>query len=178
MVASSSVDVLHWPADRERRDSDTAQRGACLWLVGTDDAPPQDLGELEDWARTSADPIEIHTRISALADRASRVVNLVPVLDGNGVLRRNGAWVALGALEARLVGRLLEDFGHPVEHRVLVEACWDTIPTSRVLEPLVVRLRRHVRPLALAVHNVRGHGYALVDVGSAPQTHHYDEHHH
>jgi DNA-binding response OmpR family regulator len=78
------------------------------------------------------------------------------------VLRFSGAWVPLPPVEARLTDALLERFGAVVSRDSLARAGWpDGAPGRNALDVHVLRLRRRIHPLGLAIRTVRARGYLL-----------------
>jgi hypothetical protein len=159
-----SVDVVlvRWPNDAATRDRLSAAGVPRLLLVEGDERPPAVIDELEDWIRVPADEVDLHARVDAL-DRRSRARRpAVPVLDDDGVLRVGGSWVPLPPVEARLTGALLERFGAVVSRDALARAGWpEGSPGRNALDVHVLRLRRRLSPLGLAIRTVRARGYLL-----------------
>ena len=85
-----------------------------------------------------------------------------PELDLDGVMRLDGRWVSLPPVEARLAGALLDRFGAVVSRDSLARAGWpDGAPGRNALDVHMLRLRRRVSSLALAIRTVRSRGYLL-----------------
>jgi two-component system, OmpR family, response regulator len=90
------------------------------------------------------------------------VPSATPILDDFGVLRVNGSWVALPPLEARLTEALLERLGAVTSRELLVRAGWPAgAPGRNALDVHVLRLRRRLTPVGLAIRTVRSRGYLL-----------------
>lgn len=133
-----------------------------MLLVDGGSPPPTDLDDLEDWIRVPADEIDLQARIANLDRRAAARVTALPDLDSDGVLRAGASWVPLPPVEARLTGALLDRFGTVVSRDALARAGWpDGAPGRNALDVHVLRLRRRVAPLALAIRTVRSRGYLL-----------------
>jgi len=78
------------------------------------------------------------------------------------VLRFDGAWVSLPPVEARVTGALLQRFGGVVSRDSLARAGWpEGAPGRNALDVHVLRLRRRISPLTLAIRTVRSRGYLL-----------------
>jgi len=161
----SEVVVLTWPDEEQRRIQLREAHVPRLLIVSPEVTPPRDTDYLEDWARTTADAIEIHSRLSALADRARVSQMAPPTVDESGIIRFGEAWVSLGPIEARLAQALSLQFGELVPRQDLIQAGWTGQAPRRALDLQVLRLRRHLAPLQLSIHNVRGHGYVLSAAG-------------
>jgi DNA-binding winged helix-turn-helix (wHTH) protein len=87
------------------------------------------------------------------------------LLDEHGVLRFGGRWVSLPPVEARLTTALLDRFGSVVSRDALTKAGWPTGTGGRnALDVHVLRLRRRLDGVGLAIRTVRARGY-LLEVG-------------
>ncbi len=84
------------------------------------------------------------------------------LVDEDGVLRFGGRWVSLPPLEARLTTTLLQRFGAVVGRETLIRAVWPGgSPGRNALDVHVLRLRRRLAPVGLAIRTVRSRGYLL-----------------
>ena len=156
--------MLRWPEEEARRTRITQAGGARLLLVPDGQEPPQVGDCLEDWIRVPADEDDVRARVDALAVRSQAHMNgsTSPMLDDFGVLRVNGAWVALPPLEARLAEALLERIGAVTSRDLLIRAGWpDGAPGRNALDVHVLRLRRRLSPVGLAIRTVRSRGYLM-----------------
>ena len=163
MLTVPPVDVvlLRWPLEHDRRNELHRAGQPLLLLVENGTAPPVAASELEDWIRVPAQEADLQARVEGLRARASRGA-AAPELDLDGVLRLDGGWVALPPVEARLTGALLGRFGAVVSRDSLAKAGWpDGAPGRNALDVHMLRLRRRVAPLALAIRTVRSRGYLL-----------------
>jgi DNA-binding response OmpR family regulator len=125
-------------------------------------APPIPTDELEDWIRLPADDLDLRVRVEALRRRTPGDAGSVPVLDDDGVLRLGYRWVSLPPVEARLTAALLERFGAVVSRDLLARSGWPGgSPGRNALDVHVLRLRRRLAPLHLAIRTVRSRGYLL-----------------
>ncbi len=124
--------------------------------------PPAAVDCLEDWIRVPAAELELRLRVGALAARAERHLAAAPSLDRDGVLRFDGGWVPLPPVEARLTEALLERYGSVASRDALARAGWpEGAPGRNALDVHMLRLRRRLRPLSLAIRTVRSRGYLL-----------------
>ncbi|HEV7888372.1 MAG TPA: helix-turn-helix domain-containing protein [Acidimicrobiales bacterium] len=156
------VTLLRWPAERDRRDELVARAIPRLLLLDGGTEPPAPADCLEDWARVGAADNDVRLRIVGLEVRASMHVQRVPDIDGDGVLRFNGQWVSLPPVEARLARSLVERFGTVVSRDALSRAGWPSSDTGRnALDVHILRLRRRIDPVSLAIRTVRSRGYLL-----------------
>jgi DNA-binding response OmpR family regulator len=155
------VVLLRWPLERDRRVEVQRAGQPLLLLVEDDTPPPITASELEDWIRVPAQEADLQARVEGLRARASRG-SAAPELDLDGVLRMDGSWVALPPVEARLTGALLDRFGAVVSRDALAKAGWPGgAPGRNALDVHMLRLRRRVGSLALAIRTVRSRGYLL-----------------
>jgi DNA-binding response OmpR family regulator len=156
------VVLVRWPADESSRTRLQAAGVPRLLLVENGSQPPAIADELEDWIRVPADEVDLHARVEALDRRTRARSATVPDLDEDGVLRVGPAWVPLPPVEARLTAALLDRFGAVVSRDALARAGWpDGAPGRNALDVHVLRLRRRLAPLELAIRTVRARGYLL-----------------
>lgn len=161
------VVLVRWPSEAERRDRLRAEQRPRILLV-EGDAPPPVTGDLfEDWLRLPADDADLRARVQGLQARLQEFGPVLPSIDDDGVLRFGGGWVSIPPVEARLVTALLERFGTVVGRDVLTRAGWpEKEPGRNALDVHVLRLRRRIEPLGLAVRTVRSRGYLLEAEGA------------
>jgi len=156
------VVLVRWPSDDVTRTRLLADRIPRVLLVEGGAPPPTILDELEDWIRVPADEVDLHARVDAMERRARARTTDVPDLDDDGVLRFGGAWVPLPPVEARLTGALIDRCGAVVSREALGRAGWpEGAPGRNALDVHVLRLRRRLSPLGLAIRTVRSRGYLL-----------------
>jgi DNA-binding response OmpR family regulator len=165
------MEVAHvrWPGERARREL-LAHRGQPrLLLLDEGTPPPGEVDELEDWIRLPADDVDVKARVEHLIQRSQRHLPVTPSLE-NGVLRVRETWVALSPLEARLTAILLERMGAVVSRDTMARTGWPEGTRARnTLDVHVVRLRRRLASVGLAIHTVRSRGYLLELSGSYQQ---------
>ena len=139
-----------------------AARTPRLLLVEGGAAAPEIEDCLEDWVRVPAAEDDVRARVAAMGVRAQAHLSTVPNLDGDGVLRFSSGWVSLPPVESRLTNALLERFGSVVSRDALANAGWpDGAPGRNALDVHVLRLRRRLAPVGLAIRTVRSRGYLL-----------------
>lgn len=156
------VTLLPWPDEDERRRRLSISGDPRLLLVADGHAPPPLVDCLEDWIRVPAPEEEMRARVEALSVRIRAHHHPTPVLDAEGVLRYGDRWTALPPLESRLAEALVARFGAVATRDVLVRAGWPCgAPGRNALDVHVLRLRRRLAPLALAIRTVRSRGYLL-----------------
>ncbi len=156
------VTLLPWPDEDERRRRLSLTGDPRLLLIGEGHTPPPPVDCLEDWIRVPASEDEMRARVEALSVRTRAHRHVAPVLDPDGVIRYRDRWAALPPLEARLAGALLARFGAVASRDTLVRAGWPCgAPGRNALDVHVLRLRRRLAPLTLAIRTVRSRGYLL-----------------
>lgn len=160
-VEAVDVVLLRWPAEQARRD-ELHHNGCPRILLVEDGDPPLPVDELEDWIRVPATDADLRVRVAGLRRRVAQCIRPLPELDGDGVLRLDGLWVSLPPVEARLTAALLDRFGAVVSRDNLARAGWPVgAPGRNALDVHMLRLRRRLSPLALAIRTVRSRGYLL-----------------
>ena len=96
------------------------------------------------------------------AVRADHHGSAIPVLDEHGMLRFGSGWVSLPPVEARITGAMVTRLGAVVRREELAEAGWpEGAPGRNALDVHVLRIRRRLAPLGLAIRTVRSRGYLL-----------------
>lgn len=159
---------MRWPVEEARRGDLRAAGTPRLLLVENGAPPPVADDDLEDWIRVPADEVDLHARVENLARRSRSKEDVQPELDDDGVLRVGTAWVPLPPVEARLTAALVERYGAVVSRDTLGRAGWpDGAPGRNALDVHVLRLRRRLVPLGLAIRTVRSRGYLLEPVNGA-----------
>jgi hypothetical protein len=156
------VTVVRWPREADLRERLAGQDRARLLVVDDGSPPPHVTDLLEDWVWTSADQSETRARMETLAHRASSTKRDPPTLDDDGVLRHRGLWVSLPPVEGRLARVLIDRLGAVVSRDALTRAGWpDGAPGRNALDVHVLRLRRRLAVVELAIRTVRSRGYLL-----------------
>lgn len=154
--------MVRWPGERREREELARMGRARLLLVDDDAAPPIAADPLEDWVRVTDGDLDVRARMEGLRLRLEQTLELVPELDVDGVLRFGERWAPLPPVEARLTSALVSRFGAVVSRDDLAAAGWpDGAPGRNALDVHVLRLRRRLRPVRLAIRTVRSRGYLL-----------------
>lgn len=168
------VALVRWPEEADRRSRLAAQGAPRLLLVDPGEGPPSIECCLEDWIRLPAPDEETRARVEALMARASAhspSAPVVPEMDAYDILRFGHRWVSLPPVEARMMRSFLERFGAVVSRQALARAGWpEGSPGRNALDVHVVRLRRRLDEVGLAIRTVRSRGYLLEpsESGQAP----------
>ncbi|MGH9116589.1 MAG: helix-turn-helix domain-containing protein [Acidimicrobiales bacterium] len=171
------VELVAWPAESDRSTALAAQGAPRLLLVTTGSPPPPPTADcLQDWVRVPADGEEVALRVLGLQHRAQHHALREPLIDDDGVLRYGTAWVALPPIEASLARVLTDRFGGVVGRDLLMRAAWavGARPTRRnVLDVHMLRLRRRLDGIQLAVRTIPGRGYLLEQKASRNEADQY-----
>ncbi|MGH9186199.1 MAG: helix-turn-helix domain-containing protein [Acidimicrobiales bacterium] len=155
------VTVVQWPTEEQRRD-ELRRGGVPRLLLVAPDSPPPDVDDDEDWLRLPAPDLDVRVRLTTLARRTAYRNGSDPVLDDDGLLWIGTRWVSLPPVEARLTSALLSRFGAVVSRDALGRAGWPDGPPGRnALDVHVLRLRRRLAKVGLAIRTVRSRGYLL-----------------
>jgi DNA-binding response OmpR family regulator len=165
------VVLLRWPADSVRRAELQGAGVPRLLMLEDGVAAPVLDDDLEDWIRIPAAEGDLRARIDGLRRRCDAKATPTPDLDEDGVLRCGPDWVSLPPVEARLMAALLDRYGAVVSREALATAGGPAGPPGRnALDVHMLRLRRRVGPLALAIRTVRSRGYLLERVAATATT--------
>ena len=156
------VVLVRWPVEVERRRRLVDSGVPRLLLVEDGHFPPAPVDCLEDWVRVPVAELEMRARVAALEVRAAHHEAAHPEIDDHDVLRFGDAWVSLPPVEARLTRALLDRYGAVVGRDALARAGWpDGAPGRNALDVHVLRLRRRLATVGLAIRTVRSRGYLL-----------------
>ena len=154
------VELVRWPAEQNKRQDLAEAEQPRLLLVEPSESPPSTPDAIEDWIRLPADEIDLRARVSSLLE--AKMLGDRPTLDEDGLLRFRERWIAVPPIEASLIGELVDQFGTVVSRDQLTKAGWPQVtPGRNALDVHVLRLRRRIRDLGLAIRTVRSRGYLL-----------------
>lgn len=160
---------MRWPVEQVRRD-ELRKEGRPRLLLLEDGAPPPsaEADDVEDWIRVPADEVDLRARVEGLRCRVKARMDPSPALDDDGVLRLGDRWVSLPPVEARLTAALVGCYGAVVSRDALARAGWPAgAPGRNALDVHMLRLRRRLSPLDLAIRTVRSRGYLLERLAAA-----------
>ncbi len=153
---------MRWPIEQARRKELATAGRPRLLLLEDGASPPAEADDLEDWIRVPASEADLRARVDGLRRRVEAQVQPSLALDDDGVLRFGDRWVSLPPVEARLTAALLDRYGAVVSRDALAQAGWPAgAPGRNALDVHMLRLRRRLTPLALAIRTVRSRGYLL-----------------
>ena len=155
------VVLVRWP-EEDIRLRELRQTGSPrLLLLNSESEPPESADCLEDWIRLPADDRDMRARVARLASQ-SEAQQPAPQVDGDGLLRYRGRWVALSPVESALAITLVDRFGAVVGRDTLARRAWpEGTPTRNALDVHMLRLRRRIAPLGVEVRTVRSRGYLM-----------------
>lgn len=158
------VTLVRWPDEAATREAlrQAGQPRVLLLLAGS--PPPTPVDDLEDWIRVPAADADLRARIEWLSRRLAPVPIKAgpPVIDEHGLIRNEDGWVSLPPVEGRLARAMLDRFGAVVSRDALARAGWpEGAPGRNALDVHVLRLRRRIDPVGLAIRTVRSRGYLL-----------------
>lgn len=164
----NDVKLLRWPAESAKRAQYMAQGVLRLLVVEGGVPAPVCTDVREDWVRAPITESDLRARIASL--RAKADAHRLPHVDPHGLLRFGGRSITVSRTETDLLECLIRQFGVLVSREALLE-CLPDRPggTSRnALDLHIMRLRRRIEPLGLAIRTVWGRGY-LLDAGEEPE---------
>ncbi len=155
------VATLHWPDEASRLSELRERHQPRLVLVAHDADPPFSDDCLEDWIRLPTRDADVEARREAVAARA-RHHNPAPVVTDEGIVRFRDDWAPVSPVERELAAELAERFGTVVGRDTLTRRAWSgSLPNRNAFDVHMLRLRRRLEPIGLAVRTVRGRGYLL-----------------
>jgi DNA-binding response OmpR family regulator len=167
-LARRDVRLVRWPTEADRLQTLRDLGVPRLLVLDHDAAAPLLADALEDWVRRPVSDADVRARVETLAQRAGLTTTTPPEIDGDGVMRYRDRWVAVPPVEARLATALAQRFDTVVRRETLLQAGWPEDPPNRnALDVHVLRLRRRIQPLRLAIRTVRSRGYLLEDAQPA-----------
>jgi DNA-binding response OmpR family regulator len=162
------VVLVRYPSEERRLADLRRDARPRLILVENDAAAPVSADPCEDWIRLPAREADLRARVTGLGLRAATALpDTVPEIDDDGVMRFKGGLVMLPPVEARLARCLVSRMGSVVTREALTGAGWPNgvareRPNGRnALDVHVLRLRRHIAPVGLAIRTVRSRGYLI-----------------
>ncbi len=160
-AVTDDVHLVRWPAEEDRRLELAAAGTPRILLVGGDAAPPEHWDELEDWVRLPFDSEELGARARPLRQRAWAAAR--PVLEDEGIVRVGDRWVDIPSAQVPVLELLVAHFGELVYGEAIEKVYLNHGGGPRVSshKAMVVRLRRRLAVLGLALHSVRDRGYLL-----------------
>ena len=155
------IALVRLPSERRRLERLRRAGHPRLILLEGDVEPPVSVDPAEDWLRVPADERDVLARQEGVRRRLMPSAPK-PALDEAGLLRFEGAWVSIPPMEVLLLQALIENQGAVVSREVLSERTWpEGIRGRNALDVHMLRLRRRVAEVGLAIRTVRSRGYLL-----------------
>ncbi|HEX2700484.1 MAG TPA: helix-turn-helix domain-containing protein [Acidimicrobiales bacterium] len=159
-AALLDVAILRWPEESAVLSDLRAAGTPRLLLVSPDEPAPAGTGCDEDWVRLPTSDDDVRVRAVALAARASRHSHR-PQVKGDGRITYRGRWVALSEGEEHLCRILADQLGEVVAPEAMVAVSAGQNLSSGAIRLHIMRLRKRLQPLGLAVRTVRSRGYLM-----------------
>jgi hypothetical protein len=161
---------VRWPAESARRDRYRALGVLRLLVIEGGARPPVCSDIREDWVRAPITPDDLQARIAALQARAE--AHCGPQVDPNGVLRYCGRSITVSPTATDLLDRLVREFGVLVSRDDLRDCLpeRDGGASRNALDLHIMRVRKRIRPIGLAIRTVWGRGYLIEPSGGAEST--------
>jgi DNA-binding response OmpR family regulator len=160
-AGTADVKFVRWPAQADLRTSYLAAGIPCLLVVEGGATPPICVDAKEDWVRAPISKHDLHARLNGLRARAH--IHSVPRLDENRMLHFRGKSTPISATQTDLLRLFVSRFGEVVARDDLCAGLEteDRRSTRNSLDLQIMRLRRRIEPIGLAIRTVWGHGYVL-----------------
>lgn len=160
-VEPVDVKFVRWPAESTRREQYRLLGVLRLLVIEGGAQAPVCSDVREDWVRAPITRDDLQARIAAL--RARSDVHLRPQVDPHGVLRYRGRSITVSPTATDLLDRLIRDFGVLVGREELRECLpeRDGDSSRNALDLHIMRVRKRIRPVGLAIRTVWGRGYLL-----------------
>lgn len=169
MPREGDVILLRWPAESARRARCQAM-GVLRLLVVEGGVPAPICSDIcEDWVRAPISDADLWARMATLAAKAAAY--RLPQIDPYGILRFSGRSSCVSPTETELLECLIRQFGALVPREELHD-CLPQRPSGggrNALDLHIMRLRRRIHPLGLAIQTVRGRGYMLQAAADAAE---------
>lgn len=160
--SNSDVKFVRWPAQANLRNHCKREGIPCLLVVEGGAEPPLCSDPREDWVRAPISRTDLEARVAALRHRARS--RRTPVLDSTGTLYFDAQWVTISTTQTELMELFVERFESVVSRQELrqrlVKSALST-PTRNSLDLHIMRLRRRLVPVNLAIRTAWGRGYLL-----------------
>lgn len=162
----ADVKLVRWPAESARRDRYRMLGVPRLLVVEGRVRPPVCPDVREDWVRAPITQDDLQARIAAV--RARSEVHRRPQVDPNGVLRYYGRSITVSPTATDLLERLVREFEVLVSRDELRECLPDRDgeASRNALDLHIMRVRKRIQPIGLAIRTVWGRGYLLEPSGT------------
>jgi DNA-binding response OmpR family regulator len=161
-AGTAEVKLVRWPAQAELRTRYLAAGFPCLLVVEGGATPPICLDAREDWVRAPISTHDLDARLDGLRARADQ--DRAPRLDESGMLHFRGMSVPISATQTDLLRLFVSRFGEAVARAALrarLHTGEGRSGTRNSLDLHIMRLRRRIESVGLAIRTVWGYGYLL-----------------
>lgn len=161
-IMTPDVKIVRWPAESGKLEGFRMQGLPCLIVVARGARVPELAGAHEDWVRQPVEAWELKTRIASLHLKATSR-SAPPVVDEDGILRYGGAVLPLTVSEGVVLRGLMQRRPGMASRAELAERLLsaDRSASQNALDLHIMRLRRKVVAVGLAIETVRGRGFLL-----------------
>ena len=160
--SNSDVKFVRWPAQADLRTHCKREGIPCLLVVEGGAEPPLCSDPREDWVRAPISRADLEARVTALRHRARS--RRTPVLDSSGTLYFDSQWTTISTTQTELMELFVERFETVVPRQDLRQRLVTSAlgsPTRNSLDLHIMRLRRRLVPVNLAIRTAWGRGYLL-----------------
>ncbi len=153
--------MVRWPEDHAEIEALRSQRLPRLLFVGPGESAPVAGHPEEDWIRTPASSEDVGARVAGILARTASASEPTVPLVAEGRLVIGEFWVALSPIEEHMAAILVGALGDVVPLEQLAAGPGGHTMTPNAVRVHVMRLRRRIRPIGLAIGSVHGRGYVL-----------------
>ena len=155
------IQFLRWPLQYCERDRFLSNRTPVLWVAESNAEAPECTDPLEDWVRPPLKQSDVDARVESLIQRARN--EQIPAISPDNVLCTNAARLPLADTEAAIMHVLVDNFQRVASRDQLIERAWgeECDDHRNALDLRILRLRRRIKPVRLAIVTVWGRGYLL-----------------
>ncbi|AWK11725.1 winged helix-turn-helix domain-containing protein [Streptomyces spongiicola] len=152
---------IRWPAQTDLRNRCRRNGVPRLLVVEGGARPPVCNDPFEDWVRAPISRQDLEARVRALQNRLDD--QQVPTLDSAGTLCFGPHSITISNVQTDLMELLIEHFGEVVYRNELTQRLAERVqrPTRNSLDLHIMRLRRRLSPINLAIRTAWGRGYLL-----------------
>lgn len=160
--SNSDVKFVRWPAQADLRNHCKREGIPCLLVVEGGAEPPLCSDPREDWVRAPISRADLEARVATLRHRARS--RRTPVLDSSGTLYFDAQWITISTTQTELMGLFVERFETVVPRQELRQRLVTSAlsnPTRNSLDLHIMRLRRRLVSVNLAIRTAWGRGYLL-----------------
>ncbi|MEU2420749.1 winged helix-turn-helix domain-containing protein [Streptomyces sp. NPDC007851] len=156
------VKIVRWPAESGKLAHFRTRGLPCLIVVARGARVPELTSTHEDWVRHPVETWELQARVATLRLKATSH-GTSPVVDEDGLLRYGGEVLPLTVSEAEVLRGLLHRRPGLASRTELAERLLDANRSAspNALDLHIMRLRRKVDSIGLAIETVRGRGFLL-----------------